>query len=124
MSLALDEPALCEGPTPMLKRDDLLTRKEASDFLLTLGVKLKPSTLARLWSTGGNGPPCVHHRNRPRYPREVLRAWAAEQTTVLRRSRRASSVTGSGGSHLHASHAGLVDHHTPRAADELSGKFP
>lgn len=52
----------------------------------TLGVRLKPATLARLWSTGGNGPPCVHHRNRPRYPRDVLRSWAAEQTTQLRRS--------------------------------------
>ena len=65
---------------------ELLTRKEASAFLATLGVSLKPATLARLWSTGGNGPPCVHHRNRPRYPREVLRAWAAAQTTPLRRS--------------------------------------
>ena len=73
---------------PAGSADELLTRKEASDFLLTLGVKLKPSTLARLWSTGGNGPPCVHHRNRPRYPREVLRAWAAQQTTALRRSPR------------------------------------
>jgi hypothetical protein len=67
---------------------ELLTRKEASAFLATLGVSLKPSTLARLWSTGGNGPPCVHHRNRPRYPREVLRAWAAQQTTQLRTSAR------------------------------------
>ena len=77
------------APSPMTGHDAdevLLTRKEASDFLLTLGVQLKPSTLARLWSTGGNGPPCVHHRNRPRYPRGVLRAWAAAQTTPLQRS--------------------------------------
>lgn len=74
-------------PSPSADADDmLLTRKEASEFLLTLGVRLKPSTLARLWSTGGNGPPCVHHRNRPRYPRGVLRAWAAAQTTPLQRS--------------------------------------
>lgn len=79
MSLDLDPPlSAFDG--------DLLTRKEASDFLATLGVRLKPATLARLWSTGGNGPPCVHHRNRPRYPRHVLRAWAAEQTTGLMRS--------------------------------------
>jgi hypothetical protein len=76
-------PAQSGGDAP---DDVLLTRKEASDFLLTLGVQLKPSTLARLWSTGGNGPPCVHHRNRPRYPRGVLRAWAAAQTTSLQRS--------------------------------------
>ena len=74
------------APHAIAAPDDLLSRKEASAFLLTLGVRLKPSTLARLWSTGGNGPPCVHHRNRPRYPREVLRAWAAQQTTRLNRS--------------------------------------
>jgi len=76
-------PARALGPDA---DDVLLTRRQASDFLLTQGVQLKPSTLARLWSTGGNGPPCVHHRNRPRYPRNVLRAWAAAQTTPLQRS--------------------------------------
>jgi|GEM_PF-348009 len=83
MSLDLDTPLETCTDAPS---DELLTRKQASDFLGTLGVRLKPATLARLWSTGGNGPPCVHHRNRPRYPREVLRSWAAEQTTALRRS--------------------------------------
>lgn len=85
MSWALDDgaPAPAGGDEP---DDVLLTRKEASEFLLTQGVQLKPSTLARLWSTGGNGPPCVHHRNRPRYPRGVLRTWAAAQTTPLQRS--------------------------------------
>ena len=75
-----------DAPSKPAQDPELLTRKEASDFLATLGVRLKPATLARLWSTGGNGPPCVHHRNRPRYPREVLRTWAAEQTTGLMRS--------------------------------------
>ncbi|HEX8569772.1 MAG TPA: hypothetical protein VF699_07595 [Caulobacteraceae bacterium] len=88
--MSLDLTAPPAAPEPLGPCDDLLTRKEASDFLLTLGVRLKPSTLARLWSTGGNGPPCVHHRNRPRYPRDVLRAWAAQQTTGLRRSPRAA----------------------------------
>lgn len=83
MSQDLDTPLDAGVDAPS---DQLLTRKQASDFLATLGVWLKPTTLARLWSTGGNGPPCVHHRNRPRYPREVLRAWAAQQTTRLRRS--------------------------------------
>ena len=50
--------------------DDLLTRAEASAFLALLGVRLKPATLARLWSTGSNGPPCRHVRARPYYPRE------------------------------------------------------
>lgn len=90
MSLDLEGIARAPAGEPAGAADELLTRQEASDFLLTLGVKLKPSTLARLWSTGGNGPPCVHHRNRPRYPREILRAWAAQQTTGLRRSPRAA----------------------------------
>lgn len=64
----------------------LLTRQEASDYLLTLGIRMKPKTLARAWSTGGNGPPCMHIRRKPYYPREVLRAWAAEQVTGLRSS--------------------------------------
>jgi len=32
--------------------DDLLTRKEASAFLVQFGIRMKPETLARLWSTG------------------------------------------------------------------------
>lgn len=83
MSLDLESPPEARTDSPS---DELLTRRQASDFLATLGIRLKPTTLARLWCTGGNGPPCVHHRNRPRYPREVLRAWAAQQTTRLRRS--------------------------------------
>jgi len=54
--------------------EDLLTRKEASAFLVQYGIRMKPETLARLWSTGGNGPPCLHVRHRPYYPRGVLRA--------------------------------------------------
>ncbi len=86
MSLDLHEADFPASESPVAIDADLLTRREASDFLATLGVRLKPSTLARLWSTGGNGPPCVRHRNRPRYPREVLRTWAAQQTTGLMRS--------------------------------------
>lgn len=63
---------------------DLLTRTEASAFLASCGVRMKPATLARLWSVGGDGPPCVHIRKKPYYPRGVLRAWAAEQSTGLR----------------------------------------
>lgn len=68
----------------VLREDDLLTRSEASAFLAELGVRLKASTLARLWSTGGNGPPCRHIRSKPHYPRGLLRAWAEAQMTDLR----------------------------------------
>ena len=68
--------------------DDLLTRAEASAYLLRFQVRLKPATLARLWSVGGDGPPCAHVRKRPYYPRGELRAWALGQRTRLRASRR------------------------------------
>ncbi|GEC00788.1 hypothetical protein BDI01nite_18520 [Brevundimonas diminuta] len=64
--------------------EDLLTRKEASAFLAQFGIRMNPGTLARVWSTGGNGPPCRHVRNKPYYPREVLREWARSQIGELR----------------------------------------
>lgn len=64
--------------------EDLLTRAEASAFLMQVGVRLKPATLARLWSTGGDGPPCRHIRAKPFYPRGLLRAWALTQVGELR----------------------------------------
>ncbi|MFN7110109.1 MAG: hypothetical protein ACK4M2_00610 [Brevundimonas sp.] len=68
-----------------LSEDDiLLTRAEASAFLETLGVRLKPATLARLWSTGTRGPPCRHIRAKPFYPRGLLRRWAEAQMTEVR----------------------------------------
>lgn len=64
--------------------EDLLTRKEASVFLASMGVRLKPATLARLWSMGGDGPPCRHVRSRPFYPRGLLRTWALDQISEIR----------------------------------------
>ena len=74
--------------------DVLLTRTEASEYLLTLGIRMKPATLARAYSTGSNGPPCAHVRGRPRYPRNVLREWAAQQVTRLRSSSREGAIYG------------------------------
>lgn len=64
--------------------DDLLTRAEASAFLALMGVRLKPATLARLWSTAADGPPCRHIRSKPFYPRGLLRAWARSQISEIR----------------------------------------
>lgn len=74
------------APVDLAPEDDetLLTRAEASAFLATLGVHLKPATLARLWSTGTRGPPCRHVRAKPFYPRGLLRAWARAQMTEVR----------------------------------------
>lgn len=88
--------SLPEAPqvgTPAERDDDLLTRAEASAYLRRFGIRMKPATLARAWSTGANGPPCRHVRGRPFYPRDVLRAWAESQTTDLRRSAREASPT-------------------------------
>lgn len=62
----------------------LLTRAEASAFLALFGIRMKPATLARLWSAGGDGPPCRHIRSKPYYPRDLLRAWAMSQMSDIR----------------------------------------
>ena len=72
------------GPVPPADDGDLLTRQEASAFLAGLGIRMKPQTLARLWSTGGDGPPCRHIRHKPFYPRGVLRDWARAQIGELK----------------------------------------
>jgi hypothetical protein len=64
--------------------EDLLTRAEASAFLALLGIRMKPATLARIWSTAANGPPCRHIRAKPFYPRGLLRNWASSQISELR----------------------------------------
>ena len=68
--------------------EDLLTRAQASEYLARFHIRMKPATLARLWSVGGDGPPCQHIRGKPWYPRGELRRWAQSQQTNLRRSRR------------------------------------
>lgn len=75
-------------PEAAPERDsDLLTRHEASEYLRHFNIRMKPATLARVWSVGGNGPPCQHIRRKPFYPRAELRAWALRQRTALRDSR-------------------------------------
>lgn len=64
--------------------EDLLTRAEASAFLALMGIRLKPATLARIWSTAANGPPCRHIRAKPYYPRGLLRDWARSQMSELK----------------------------------------
>ncbi|MGA0608397.1 hypothetical protein ACO2Q0_20580 [Phenylobacterium sp. VNQ135] len=78
----------CDAPGSGEADDDLLTRAEASAYLARFRIRMKPATLARLWSVGGDGPPCQHIRRKPWYPRGALRAWAHAQQTNLRRSRR------------------------------------
>lgn len=63
-------------------RERLLTRAEASLFLEGRGIRMKPTTLARAYSTGSGGPPCRHIRNKPYYPLDLLETWAEAQITA------------------------------------------
>lgn len=63
-------------------RETLLTRAEASVFLEGRGIRMKPTTLARAYSTGSGGPPCRHIRNKPYYPLDLLESWAEAQITA------------------------------------------
>ena len=65
--------------------DVLLNRKEASSYLLTLGIRRAPTTLAKNFCEG-KGPPCMQLGRTPYYPRSVLRRWAASELTDLRHS--------------------------------------
>lgn len=74
-------------PAPSEQDEDLLTRAQASDYLARFHIRMQPATLARVWSVGGDGPPCRHIRGKPWYPRGELRRWALSQQSNLRRSR-------------------------------------
>jgi hypothetical protein len=66
--------------------DVLLNRKEASRELATLGIRRAPSTLAKIFCTRSDGPPCTHLGRTPYYPRRKLHEWAKSQLTDLRSS--------------------------------------
>lgn len=78
-----------EDAPPAPEPEVLLTRAEASAELARHGIRMKPQTLARAWSTGAPpGPPCRHVRGRPLYPKALLQAWAEAQITELASSAR------------------------------------
>ena len=74
-----DDAAAAAGRSPL---QTLLTRAEASVFLEGKGIRMKPTTLARAYSTGSGGPPCRHIRNKPYYPLDLLEIWAEAQITA------------------------------------------
>ena len=69
-------------PPSALAPSEWLTRAQASVFLQARGIRMKPTTLARAYSTGSGGPPCRHIRNKPHYPPDLLAAWADNQITA------------------------------------------
>ena len=62
--------------------DALLDRREAAAYLASIGVRRTPKTLAKIYSTRNDGPPCVHHGRRPLYPKRKLHEWAMRQLTL------------------------------------------
>ena len=77
-------PMVTEPAFSAVEEGALLTRAETSAFLAQRGIRLKPAPLAQLWSTRSDGPPCLHVRSKPFYPRNLLEAWAAAQILGLR----------------------------------------
>lgn len=63
----------------------LLSRKDASQYLMDRGVKRAPSTLAKLGCIGG-GPPFKHIGRAPMYPTDELDAWILSITSPLIKS--------------------------------------
>lgn len=74
--------------TPFDLHDRLLTRKEASSELLRLGIRRSPATLAKIFCTRTDGPPCRHLGRTPYYPLSLLHDWARMQLTAPRSSSR------------------------------------
>ena len=77
-----------EDALPQDFKDELLDRRQASRYLAGIGVRRAPATLAKLFSTGADGPPCVHDGRTPLYPKRQLHEWGVSQLTRVRRSAR------------------------------------
>ena len=70
--------------------DAMLNRAEASAYLASIGVRRTPGTLAKLYSTTDDGPPCTHRGRIPVYAKRALHKWGVGQLTKVRKSPRAS----------------------------------
>ncbi|TPW04670.1 MAG: Uncharacterized protein FD124_2498 [Alphaproteobacteria bacterium] len=75
-----------EDELPEGFKDELLDREQACAYLATIGVRRRPATLAKLFSTRSDGPPCIHDGRKPFYPKRPLHEWGVRQLTQLRRS--------------------------------------
>jgi hypothetical protein len=85
MLSSIHKGALTMTGTQQVGTDDvLLTRKEASTELLRLGIRRSPATLAKIFCTRSDGPPCRHLGRTPYYSRRDLHAWAMAQLTEKR----------------------------------------
>ncbi|OYY40535.1 MAG: hypothetical protein B7Y08_18555 [Rhodospirillales bacterium 24-66-33] len=64
-----------------------LRRADAARYLSDVhGIPVKPSTLAKWYCLGSDGPPAHVAGRVPLYPRDELDAWAIRRLGPLRRS--------------------------------------
>ncbi len=77
-----------EDARPADFTDGLLDRREASAYLASIGVRRTLKTLAKIYSTRDDGPPCIHHGRYPRYPKRKLHEWGVRQLSAVRSSPR------------------------------------
>lgn len=68
--------------------DVLLDRREAAQYLASIGVKRSPKTLAKLHSLRSDGPPCLCEGRRRLYAKRDLYKWGVLQLTKPRASPR------------------------------------
>ncbi len=61
------------------------SRREASNYLATLGYQVAPTTLAK-YATVGGGPTYEKFGHKPLYSEGELLAWVASRTTGPRRN--------------------------------------
>lgn len=66
--------------------DAMLDRGEASSYLASIGVRRTRATLAKIYCTGADGPPCVHEGRRRLYSKRALHAWGMRQLVAVRAS--------------------------------------
>jgi hypothetical protein len=83
-----------EDALPVDFVEELLSRREAAKYLLSIGVRRRASTLAKLASIGG-GPPCAHQGRSVLYSKILLHNWGMRQLSDLRRRPRTKSLGGS-----------------------------
>jgi hypothetical protein len=80
------EPTTTLDSAAAISHDRFLTRREASEYLAILGLRLAPATLAKLFCTRSDGPPVRHFGRHPKYQAGALRAWALARLSAPRRS--------------------------------------
>lgn len=73
---------------PADEPDRLLSRAEASAYLATLGIAIRPQTLAALASRGAHSPKIIKVGRRVLYAKRDVHAWGAAKLVGYRAATR------------------------------------